>query len=132
MTERLETIPPFHAIGWVENDFNSPAPMKEIRAVESRVVIDPKYMEGLEGLDKEERIQIVFVFHLSKGLELKQHPRGDKSRPTRGVFSLRSPLRPNPIGISEVDLQKIDGNVLYVRGLDALNNSPVLDIKPAW
>ncbi len=106
--------------------------MKEIRAKESRVVVDPKYLEGLDGLEKEERIQVVFHFHLSEELELKQHPRGDKSRPKRGVFSLRSPLRPNPIGISEVDLIRIDGNVLYVKGLDALNNSPVLDIKPAW
>ena len=60
-----------------------------------------------------------------------QHPRGDKSRPKRGVFALRSPYRPNHIGLTEVELLAINGNVLSVRGLDAINETPVLDLKPA-
>jgi tRNA-Thr(GGU) m(6)t(6)A37 methyltransferase TsaA len=62
---------------------------------------------------------------------LLQHPRGDRNRPRRGVFALRSPRRPNPIGITVVDLIDVQGNVLRVQGLDAINGTPVLDIKPA-
>ena len=60
---------------------------------------------------------------------LLQHPRGDRSRPRRGVFALHTPYRPNPIGVTVVDLLSVEGNVLRVRGLDALNGTPVLDIK---
>ena len=73
---------------------------------------------------------VVFHFHRSRGYELLQHPRGDPSRPRRGVFALRSPRRPNPIGLTVVDLLAIEGNVLRVRGLDAFAGTPVLDLKP--
>ena len=74
---------------------------------------------------------VVFVFHRSQGFDLLQHPRGNQSRPKRGVFALRSPNRPNPIGITEVELLAIEGNILTVSGLDAINGTPVLDLKPA-
>jgi tRNA-Thr(GGU) m(6)t(6)A37 methyltransferase TsaA len=74
---------------------------------------------------------VVFVFHRAEGYNLLQHPRGDRGRPQRGVFALRSPNRPNPIGITEVELLAIEGNILTVRGLDALDGTPVLDLKPA-
>ena len=73
---------------------------------------------------------VVFVFHRSEGHELLQHPRGDRSRPKRGVFALRSPNRPNPIGVTEVELIAIEGSILTVRGLDAIDGTPVLDLKP--
>ncbi|MBN2390399.1 MAG: SAM-dependent methyltransferase, partial [Anaerolineae bacterium] len=56
---------------------------------------------------------------------------GDRNRPRRGVFALRSPRRPNPIGVTVVDLVAIQGNVLRVLGLDAINGTPLLDLKPA-
>ena len=65
------------------------------------------------------------------GRELQQHPRRDTNRPKRGVFALRTPQRPNPIGVTIVDLVRVEGNVLFVRGLDAINGTPVLDLKPA-
>ena len=126
-----ESVIVYHAIGHVENDFNEPAPPPEIRAVESRIVLDPPLTEGLQGLGPGQRMMVVFYFHRSQGFDLLQHPQGDRSRPRRGVFALRSPRRPNPIGVTVVDLVAIDGNVLRVRGLDAINGTPVLDLKPA-
>jgi len=85
----------------------------------------------LKGLEPGQKVLVLFDFHLARGYTLLQHPRGDKSRPRRGVFALRSANRPNAIGVSEVDLLAIEGNVLRVRGLDAIHGTPVLDLKPA-
>ena len=121
----------YGAIGHVENDFYGPAAPDKIRAVESRIVLDPALMEGLRGLKPGQQIMVIFYFHRSQGYDLCQHPRGDRSRPRRGVFARRSPRRPNPIGVTVVDLVAVEGNVLRVRGLDAINGTPVLDLKPA-
>ncbi|MBN1536500.1 MAG: tRNA (N6-threonylcarbamoyladenosine(37)-N6)-methyltransferase TrmO [Anaerolineales bacterium] len=119
------------AIGRVENAFDEPAPPEDIRSCESTIILDPHLAEGLQGLEKENRIMVVFYFHRSEGYDLLQHPRGDESRPKRGVFALCSPRRPNPIGVTVVDLLGIQDNILRVRGLDAINGTPVLDLKPA-
>jgi tRNA-Thr(GGU) m(6)t(6)A37 methyltransferase TsaA len=121
----------YRAIGHVENDFDELAPPPEIRAVESRIVIDLSLTEGLKGLEPGRRIMVIFCFHRSQGFDLLQHPQGDRSRPRRGVFALRSPRRPNPIGVTVVDVVAIEGSVLRVQGLDAINGTPVLDLKPA-
>jgi len=60
---------------------------------------------------------------------LKVHPQGDRNKPLRGVFSLRSPMRPNPIGLTRVRITRREGNILFVKGLDALDGSPIIDIK---
>ena len=104
--------------------------MDTMRAGESIIVLDPALEPGLEALEKQDKILVLFHFHLSEGWTLRQHPRGDKTRPKRGVFALRSPRRPNPIGVTEVELLEIRGNVLRVRGLDAVDGTPVLDLKP--
>ncbi len=69
-------------------------------------------------------------FHLASRDVLSVHPRGDASRPPAGVFATRSPDRPNPIGLHEVEVLDVRGNVLLVRGLEAIDGTPVLDIKP--
>ncbi len=122
----------FEPIGYIENSFDEPTSSQHLRAVESRIILRPASLPGLTGMEAGQRLLVVFVFHLSKGFDWLQHPRGDRNQPKRGVFTLRSPKRPNPIGISEVELVSIEGNVLRVRGLDALNGSPVLDLKPAF
>jgi tRNA-Thr(GGU) m(6)t(6)A37 methyltransferase TsaA len=87
---------------------------------------------GLKGLDPGRQVMVVFHFHRSpQQYDLVQHPRGDSSRPRRGVFSLCSPHRPNPIGVTVVDLVAVEDNVLRVHGLDAIHDTPVLDLKPA-
>jgi tRNA-Thr(GGU) m(6)t(6)A37 methyltransferase TsaA len=121
----------FRPIGYVENDFDEPAAPDQIRAAESQIILAPTLVEGLQGLEVGQQIVVIFHFHRSQGYALRQHPRGDESRPPRGVFALRSPRRPNPIGVTVVDLLAVEGNVLRVRGLDAINGTPVLDLKPA-
>jgi tRNA (adenine37-N6)-methyltransferase len=124
----------FKPIGYVENDFSEPVPAdltEEIEAAESRIVLEPALLKGLSGLEPGQQILVLFHFHRSEGYELLQHPRGDRSRPKRGVFALRSPYRPNPIGVTTVELIAIEGNVLRVRGLDAIDGTPILDLKPA-
>lgn len=119
----------FSAIGYVENQFDELVSACEMRPVESRIIINPELLEGLQGLQAGQRIMVIYYFHRSKDFDLLQHPRGDRSRPKSGVFTLHSPRRPNPIGVTVVDLVSIEGNILRVRGLDALNGTPVLDMK---
>jgi tRNA-Thr(GGU) m(6)t(6)A37 methyltransferase TsaA len=121
----------FRPIGHVENSIDEPCAPPDIRAVDSRIVIDPALIDGLQGLNPGQQVLVVFYFDRSIDFDLCQHPQGNAERPKRGVFALRSPRRPNPIGITVVTLTAIDGNVLHVRGLDAINSTPVLDLKPA-
>lgn len=121
----------YEAIGHVENEVDEPTAPDKIRSAESRIILDPALTGGLAGLEPDPQVMVIFYFHRSQGYNLTQHPRGDLSRSKRGVFALRSPRRPNPIGVTVVDLVAIEGNVLRVRGLDAINGTPVLDIKPA-
>lgn len=121
----------YKPIGYVKNEFDEPAAPELIRAAESRIILDPDYIEGLSGLEPAQQVMVVFYFHLSQGYDLLQHPRGDADRPLRGVFALRSPRRPNPIGVTVAELVAVEGNELRVRGLDAINGTPILDLKPA-
>jgi len=123
--------PSFQAIGQVKNEFSEPTSPEVLRASDSKIIIQKDYSDGLMGLKAGDMVLVVFHFHRSEGYNLRQHPRGDRSRPRRGVFSLRSPKRPNPIGITEVQILEIKDNILTVRGLDALDGTPVLDLKPA-
>ena len=119
----------YHGIGHVENEFDEPNVPEKIRSAESSILLDPVLTQGLQGLEPGQRLMVIFHFHRSQDFDLLQHPRGDKSRPRRGVFALHSPRRPNPVGVTVVDLLAVEKNVLRVRGLDALNGTPVLDLK---
>lgn len=121
----------FTVVGVVENEFSEPADPDEIRATESRIILDPELVDALHGMEPGQRLLVLFNFHQSDRGPLQQHPRGDENRPKRGVYMLRTPYRPNRIGASEVELTRIQENILVVRGLDALDGSPVLDLKPA-
>lgn len=98
--------------------------------VQSEIHVQEKYQEALEGLDEFSHIVVVFYLHLSTSHLLKVHPKGRKDLPLVGVFSTRAPVRPNFIGVSVVELLHIHGNVVTVKGLDAFDGTPVLDIKP--
>ena len=95
---------------------------------EGRVEVFPEYAAGLKDLDGFSHIILLYDFHLSKEASLEVKPFLDDQ--PRGVFATRAPTRPNPIGISVVHLVKIEGNILHVRGLDILDGTPLLDIKP--
>ena len=120
----------FTAIGYVQNTFSEPDSPDKIKESDSKIILNQDLAEGLEGLNPGEQIAVIFYFHRSEGYELRQHPRGDKNRAKRGVFALHSPKRPNPIGMTVVDLVEINDNILRVHGLDAIDGTPVLDLKP--
>ena len=91
--------------------------------------IQPEYLDGLDGITAGQTIVVLFWLHKSDRQTLKVYPRGDRSRGLRGVFSTRSPARPNPIAISELKVLAIHGNRLEVSGLDILDGTPIIDIK---
>ena len=92
--------------------------------------ISDEYSEGLSGLNKGDRIVVLYFMDRDRSSALKIHPRGDVSKEKRGVFSTRSPKRPNPIGLTVVEIVEIEGTRIVVEGLDACNESPILDLKP--
>jgi tRNA-Thr(GGU) m(6)t(6)A37 methyltransferase TsaA len=94
----------------------------------SQIIILPEFEEGLEGVEKYHQLFILYWFDRAEDPLLKVVPHGRTQK--RGIFSTRAPPRPNPIGLTLVDLVKREGPVLTVRGLEALDGSPVLDIKP--
>ena len=93
------------------------------------IEIFPDYEEGLDGVVAGESIVVLLWFHEANRASLRVHPRGDTSRPLRGVFATRSPARPNPIAVSEYLVTAIEGRFLHVRGVDAIDGTPVLDLK---
>lgn len=97
--------------------------------IEGRLIIDEQYRQALDGMRPGQRIVILYWLHLANRTRLQVHPRGDRSRPLQGVFVTRSPHRPNPIAMSVVEVLQVDGTTLTVRGLDALDGTPLLDIK---
>jgi tRNA-Thr(GGU) m(6)t(6)A37 methyltransferase TsaA len=123
-------------IGLVHSPFREPsdlpppafaAPRFFERAV-GEIEIFPEFAPGLEGLDGFSHIMVIFHFHRAGGAKLKVVPPG-RSRP-RGVFATRSPHRPNPLGLSVLKLLGRDGRCLRVSGLDLIDGTPILDIKP--
>lgn len=93
------------------------------------IEIFPEFHEGLQGIRKGDTIVVLFWLDRADRTTLRVHPRGDIYKPKRGVFSTRSPLRPNPIAVSELLVEDINDNILTVRGLDILDSTPVIDIK---
>ncbi len=117
-------------IGFVKNS-REKLPVQPVFAEEdytARIELFPEYVKGLYRLEEFSHIIVVMYFHRSSDYSLIVKPHFDDR--LRGVFATRSPRRPNPIAISTVKLEKIEGNVLFVRNLDAYDGTPVLDIKP--
>jgi tRNA (adenine37-N6)-methyltransferase len=96
--------------------------------VPAKIEIYPEFQPGLEGLDMCNYIIVLFVFDQSQGWHAKVTPHG--AAQARGVFSTRSPNRPCPIGLTIVRLDKIEGRFLHISGIDAFDQTPILDIKP--
>lgn len=99
-------------------------------SAEGWIELFPQYVEGLSDLDGFSHIILLYHFHKAKKVQLKVMPFLDKKQ--RGIFSTRAPLRPNPIGFSLVELLSIDLNnyILKIRGVDIIDSTPLLDIKP--
>lgn len=90
-------------------------------------VFEP-WVAALDGLQRYERVEVIYWLHLSRRDLVRQSPANDGT--SRGTFSLRSPVRPNPLGTSIVQLVGVTGATLAVRGLDCLDGTPLLDLKP--
>jgi len=94
------------------------------------IEIDPSLSPALQGIAKNDQIIVITYLHESHRDVLKVHPRGDKNNPLRGVFATRSPDRPNPLGLHRVKVLEIDGCQLLVGPLEAIDGTPIVDIKP--
>ena len=123
----------FKPVGVVRNDINKMSTGNYAQA-ESRIEINADLAPGLQGL--ADFSHMVVVFHLDripafdKEQQLLRNPRGMEHLPPVGVFAQRTKFRPNPIGVTPVRLVSIQGNTLIVTGLDAMDGTPVLDVKP--
>ena len=120
----------YKPIGIVASSFDEPGDYKTMRNAESMLILDEKYTRALDGLERYKFILVIYHIHRSPGYREQVHPMGDQSIPERGVLATRSPCRPNPIGITVAKILAIEGNKIMVTGLDALNGTPILDIKP--
>ncbi|NHI93628.1 MAG: tRNA (N6-threonylcarbamoyladenosine(37)-N6)-methyltransferase TrmO [Candidatus Lokiarchaeota archaeon] len=122
----------YQAIGIIHSPFKEPknTPIQPIasRGTKGMVEIFPDYVEGLKDLDGFSHIILIYHFHLARPYSLLVKPFLDDQ--DRGLFATRAPSRPNPIGISIVRLIKIEENILYVRDLDVIEGTPLLDLKP--
>ncbi len=122
----------FTPIGTIRSPFKEPDGMpiqpSGASGVKGTVEVLSKYADGLHDLDGFSHIILLYLFHRSRGFELQVVPFMDTV--LRGVFATRAPRRPNPIGLSVVRLGRVEGRVLQVEGVDVLDGTPLLDIKP--
>jgi tRNA-Thr(GGU) m(6)t(6)A37 methyltransferase TsaA len=123
--------PRLRAIGYVVTEARQEE-LRRRRSGISKIVIDRKVARGLQGIEEYSHVYVLFWLHETpkSNPDLRVHPRGRRDLPRVGVFSTRSPHRPNPIGLTLVRLLSRRGRVLTVKGLDAHNGTPVLDLKP--
>ena len=126
----------FRPIGIIHSPFKKKEDIKKSRCidpkgfanVQGKLALYKEFEEGLQDIDGFSHIILIFAFHKSEESKLYAHPPFDDKR--RGVFSTRSPNRPNPIGVTVLKLLGRQGNLLKVSGVDMIEGTPVLDIKP--
>ena len=128
----------FEPIGFVRTDVGKMPRSFRVSDVEGTLEIRAAYREGLADVEPGQRIVVIFVFHQSPVFSeelLRQTPPHRRRMSRRedgsmGVFSICSPVRPNPVGMSIVEVLDVEGTILRVRGLDMKDGTPILDIKP--
>ena len=121
------------AIGKVESpltDLQSAPLQADEGAPEAWLVFEPEVLEGLRSLQPSDQVIIITWLDRARRDLLSVHPRGDPSRAQEGVFSTRSPHRPNPFGLHRVEITAIDGRRVRVRHLEVLDGTPIIDVKP--
>ena len=102
-------------------------------AIESELHIEDQFGAGLTGVNSFSHIMVIFEMHRSSwdpATDLVRRPQGRSDMPLIGIFAQRAKHRPNPIGVTSVRLLGVEGNVIKVRGLDAIDGSPILDVRP--
>ncbi len=126
--------PMLEPVGRVESPLTDPvdAPKQGSEgAPDAELVLDPDLLDALDGIEPGARVIVLTWLDRARRDVLRVHPRDDPSNPMRGVFSTRSADRPNPIGLHEVEVLALEGNRVRVSGLEAVDGTPVLDLKPA-
>lgn len=122
----------YKPIGIIHSPFKEAkgTPIQATAAIDIKGTIEvfPEYSEGLQDLENFSHIFLIYHFHLSKKMALRVKPFMDDKK--HGIFAIRAPSRPNPIGISVVRLDRIENNTLYVKDVDIIDGTPLLDIKP--
>ncbi len=99
-------------------------------APEASIVFEPGVIEALDGIRPGDEIIVLTWLDRADRETLRVHPRGDPANRVRGVFATRSPDRPNPIGLHPVEVVSVEGATMRVRNLEAIDGTPVLDVKP--
>ncbi|HYY73555.1 MAG TPA: tRNA (N6-threonylcarbamoyladenosine(37)-N6)-methyltransferase TrmO [Solirubrobacterales bacterium] len=120
-------------IGWVESPLIDPASAPkqgDEGAPEAWLVFEPEVLDALAGIRAGDEVIVLTWLHRARRDVLRVHPRGDVSRAQQGVFSTRSPHRPNPVGLHRVEVASIDGPRVRVRNLEAVDGTPIVDVKP--
>jgi tRNA-Thr(GGU) m(6)t(6)A37 methyltransferase TsaA len=122
------------SIATIESPFsdlvNMPVQPKGAKEHYATIVFKPEYEEGLKDLDGFSHLYLIYYFHKIKEPKLSVVPFNDKTNTPRGVFSTRTPMHPNSLGLSVVELVKVEGNSVTIRGVDILDGTPIIDIKP--
>jgi tRNA-Thr(GGU) m(6)t(6)A37 methyltransferase TsaA len=122
----------YRVIGVIRSPFTepkgTPIQSKAAEGVKGSVEVFPEFAEGLQDVEGFSHLILLYHFHLAKSGPLRAKPFMDTKK--RGVFAMRGPRRPNPIGLSTVRLVKIEGNLLSVQDVDIVDGTPLLDIKP--
>jgi tRNA-Thr(GGU) m(6)t(6)A37 methyltransferase TsaA len=122
----------YQPIGVIRSPFThpegTPIQLAGAEGIDGRAEILPEYVEGLQDVDGFSHIILIYHFHLSGAPPLRVKPFMDSE--AHGVFAIRAPSRPNPIGISVVRLVRIDDNILHIQDIDIIDGTPLLDIKP--
>ena len=122
-----------HPIGVVESSLTdrADAPKQaDEGAPPATIVVEPAYVDGLLGVEPGVELFVLTWLHQAERDLLLVHSRGDLTRPETGVFSVRSPVRPNPIGLHLTRVVSVDGNRVTVAALEAIDGTPVIDLKP--
>jgi tRNA-Thr(GGU) m(6)t(6)A37 methyltransferase TsaA len=120
-------------IGWVESpltDIASAPNQGDEGAPDAWLSFEPAVLEALDGIRAGDEVIVLTWLDRARRDVLRVHPRGDVSRPQQGVFSTRSPHRPNPIGLHRVKIASIEGDRVRVRNLEAVDGTPIVDVKP--
>jgi tRNA-Thr(GGU) m(6)t(6)A37 methyltransferase TsaA len=128
-----ESSPALTAVGTVDSPLTdvAAAPNQgDEGAPDAWLVFEPAVLEALDGLDVGDEVLVLTWLDRARRDVLRVHPRGDLSRPEQGVFSTRSPDRPNPIGLHRVRVLAVDGLRVHVSDLEAVDGTPILDVKP--
>jgi tRNA-Thr(GGU) m(6)t(6)A37 methyltransferase TsaA len=120
-------------IGRVESplaDLESAPRQADEGAPAAWLVFEPEMLEGLRNPRPGDEVVVITRLDRARRDVLSVHPRGDTSRAREGVFSTRSPHRPNPLGLHRVEITAVDGRRVRVRSLEALDGTPIVDVKP--